>query len=107
MGLLCNEPRSATVVAIRDANLAKLTEAGLNRLAASCAQPIYSAIIRQLAARLRNETAGIRTRKPTARCLAIVGLSKDVPIGTFTDSLTNELAQKGAEPTFKRSSSTG
>ena len=96
MGLVCDEPRSATVVAIRDTNLAKLTEAGLNRLAASCAQPIYSAIIRQLASRLRNETAGIRIRKPTARCLAVVGLSKDVSIGTFTDSLTNELAQTGA-----------
>ena len=46
MGLVCDEPRSATVVAIRDTNLAKLTEAGLNRLAASCAQPIYSAIIK-------------------------------------------------------------
>ena len=55
MGLVCDEPRSASVVAIRDTNLAKLTEDGLNQLAASCAQPIYSAIIRQLASRLRNE----------------------------------------------------
>jgi lysophospholipid hydrolase len=96
MGLVCGEPRSATVVAIRDTNLAKLSEAGLNQLAADCAQPIYSAIIRQLASRLKNETAGIRTRKPTARCLAVVGLSEEVPIGAFTDSLTNELAKTGA-----------
>ena len=96
MGLVCNEPRSATVVAIRDTNLARLSESGLNQLAANCAQPIYSAIIRQLASRLKNETAGIRTRKPTARCLAVVGLSEDVPIGAFTDSLTNELAKTGA-----------
>ena len=96
MGLVCNEPRSATVVAIRDTNLAKLSESGLNQLAANCAQPIYSAIIRQLASRLKNETAGIRTRKPTARCLAVVGLSEEVPIGAFTDSLTNELAKTGA-----------
>ncbi len=96
MGLVCDEPRSATVVAIRDTNLAKLSEAGLNQLAADCAQPIYSAIIRQLASRLKNETAGIRTRKPTARCLAVVGLSEEVPIGAFTDSLTNELAKTGA-----------
>jgi predicted acylesterase/phospholipase RssA/CRP-like cAMP-binding protein len=96
MGLVCNEPRSATVVAIRDTNLAKLSESGLNQLAANCAQPIYSAIIRQLASRLKNETAGIRTRKPTARCLAVVGLSEDVPIGAFTDSLSNELAKTGA-----------
>ena len=96
MGLVCDEPRSATVVAIRDTNLAKLSESGLNQLAANCAQPIYSAIIRQLASRLKNETAGIRTRKPTARCLAVVGLSEDVPIGAFTDSLSNELAKTGA-----------
>jgi lysophospholipid hydrolase len=96
MGLVCGEPRSATVVAIRDTNLAKLSESGLNQLAANCAQPIYSAIIRQLASRLKNETAGIRTRKPTARCLAVVGLSEDVPIGAFTDSLSNELAKTGA-----------
>ena len=96
MGLVCDEPRSATVVAIRDTNLARLSESGLNQLAANCAQPIYSAIIRQLASRLKNETAGIRTRKPTARCLAVVGLSEDVPIGAFTDSLTNELAKTGA-----------
>ena len=61
MGLVCNEPRSATVVASRDANLARLTETGLNRLTASHAQPIYSAIVRQLACRLRD---GIRTRNP-------------------------------------------
>ena len=92
MGLVCNEPRSATVVASRDANLARLTETGLNRLAASHAQPIYSAIIRQLASRLRD---GIRTRKPTPRCVAIVGLSRDVPIAPFADSLTSELARTG------------
>jgi predicted acylesterase/phospholipase RssA/CRP-like cAMP-binding protein len=96
MGLVCDEPRSATVVAIRDTNLAKLSESGLNKLAATSAQPFYSAIIRQLASRLKNETAGIRTRKPTARCLAVVGLSEDVPIGAFTDSLSNELAKTGA-----------
>jgi predicted acylesterase/phospholipase RssA/CRP-like cAMP-binding protein len=96
MGLVCDEPRSASVVAIRDTNLAKLSESGLNQLAANCAQPIYSAIIRQLASRLKNETAGIRTRKPTARCLAVVGLSEDVPIRAFTDSLTDELAKTGA-----------
>jgi NTE family protein len=67
MGLICEEPRSATVVAVRDTNLAKLTEAGLNQLAASWAQPIYLAIIRQLASRLREETSGTRIRKPTSR----------------------------------------
>ncbi|MBV8279006.1 MAG: cyclic nucleotide-binding domain-containing protein, partial [Verrucomicrobia bacterium] len=91
MGLICKEPRSATVVAIRDTNLAKLTELGLSRLAASCAQPIYLAIIRQLASRLRDETSGTRIRKATPRCLAVVGLSQNVPIGIFTDSLTGEL----------------
>jgi NTE family protein len=95
MGLVCDEPRSASVVAIRDTNLAKLTKAGLNRLT-SCVQPIYSTIIRQLAYRLRNETAGIRIRKPTPRCLAVVGLSRDVPIGIFTDCLTNELSKMGS-----------
>ena len=96
MGLVCDERRSATVVAIRDTNLAKLTEGGLNQLAASSALPIYSAIIRQLASRLRNETTGILTRKPTPRCLAVVGLSKDVPIRIFTDTLTDELAKTGS-----------
>ena len=96
MGLVCGEPRSATVVAIRDTNVAKLSEGGLNQLASTWAQPIYSAIIRQLASRLRNETAGILSRKPTPRCLAVVGLSKDAPIGIFTDSLTDELAKTGS-----------
>jgi predicted acylesterase/phospholipase RssA/CRP-like cAMP-binding protein len=96
MGMVCDEPRSATVVAIRDTNLARLTEDGLNQLAASCAKPIYLAIIRQLASRLRNETAGIRTRKPTPRCLAVVGLSRNVPIRIFMDSLTDELAKTGS-----------
>ena len=96
MGLVCDEPRSATVVAIRDTNLAKLSAGGLNQIAANCAQPIYSAIIRQLASRLRNETAGILTRKATPRCVAVVGLSKDAPIGIFTDSLTDALAKTGS-----------
>ncbi|MBV8100287.1 MAG: cyclic nucleotide-binding domain-containing protein [Verrucomicrobia bacterium] len=96
MGLICEEPRSATVVAVRDTNLAKLTEAGLSQLAANCAQPIYLAIIRQLASRLRDETSGIRPRKPTPRCLAVVGLLQNVLIGTFTDSLTEELNKTGS-----------
>jgi predicted acylesterase/phospholipase RssA/CRP-like cAMP-binding protein len=95
MGLVCDEPRSATVVAVRDTNLARLTETGLNRLAARYPQPIYSAIIRRLAYRLRNETAGIRTRKPSRRCLAIAGLSRGVPIARFADALTGELAKAG------------
>ena len=96
MGLMCEEPRSATVVAVRDTNLAKLTEAGLSQLAASCAQPIYLAIIRQLASRLRDETSGTRIRKPTPRCLAVVGLSQNVPIRIFTDSVTEELNKTGS-----------
>jgi len=96
MGLICEEPRSATIVAVRDTNLAKLTESGLSQLAESCAQPIYLAIIRQLASRLREETAGTRIRKPTPRCLAVVGLSQNVPMGIFTDALTEELTKTGS-----------
>ncbi len=93
MGLVCNEPRSATVVASRDTHLARLTAAGLDCLTAKYAQPIYSAIVRQLAVRLRNETAGTHTRRPARVCVAIAGLSRDVPVAAFTECLTDELSR--------------
>src|SRR5260221_3456745 len=37
MGLVCGESRSANVVAVRETNLAKPAEGGLNQLAARCA----------------------------------------------------------------------
>jgi len=92
MGLVCNEPRSATVVASRDTHLARLTATGLDCLTAKYAQPVYSAIVRQLAVRLRNETAGAHTRKPAPICVAIAGLSRDVPVAAFTQCLTDELS---------------
>jgi predicted acylesterase/phospholipase RssA/CRP-like cAMP-binding protein len=92
MGLVCNEARSATVVASRDTHLARLTAAGLDSLTAKHAKPIYSAIIRQLAARLRNETAGADTRKPAPICVAIAGLSPDVPLAAFTECLTDAVS---------------
>jgi predicted acylesterase/phospholipase RssA/CRP-like cAMP-binding protein len=93
MGLVCNEPRSATVVASRDTHLARLTAAGLDCLSAKYAPPIYSAIVRQLAVRLRNETAGTHTRRPARICVAIAGLSRDVPVAAFTECLTDELSR--------------
>ena len=93
MGLVCNEPRSATVVASRDTHLARLTAAGLDCLSAKYAPPIYSAIVRQLAVRLRNETAGTPTRRPARVCVAIAGLSRDVPVAAFTECLTGELSR--------------
>ena len=103
MGLVCNEPRSATVVASRDTQLARLTAAGLDCLTAKYAQPVYSAIVRQLSARLRNETAGALTRTPAPICVAIVGLSRDVPVAAFTQCLTDELTN--TQTTLRLSSS--
>ena len=93
MGLVCHEPRSATVMASRDTHLARLTATGLDCLTAKYAKSIYAAIIQQLAVRLRNETAGTRTRKPARICVAIAGLSRDVPVTAFTESLTDELSR--------------
>ena len=95
MGLVCNEPRSATVLASRDTELARLSAAGLDSLIPKYAQPVYSSIIRQLAARLRNETAGVHTRKPAPICVAIAGISRNAPVPAFTDRLTGELARMG------------
>jgi NTE family protein len=101
MGLVCREPRSATVVASRDTNLAQLSAAGLDALAAQSAQPIYSSIVRLLATRLRNETAGAHAtggahaRKRSPTCVAIAGLSPDTPIAAFVECLTSELGKAG------------
>jgi len=43
--------------------------------------------------RLRNETAGAQTRKPARICVAIVGLSRDVPVAAFAGCLTDELSR--------------
>jgi predicted acylesterase/phospholipase RssA len=93
MGLVCKEPRSATVRASRDTDLMRLSAAGLDSLATKYARPIYSAIVRQLAARLRNETAGTHGRKPAPICVAIAGLSRSAPISAFTENLAAELGK--------------
>jgi predicted acylesterase/phospholipase RssA/CRP-like cAMP-binding protein len=91
MGLICKEPRSATVRASRDTDLTRLSAAGLDCLAIKYAQPIYSALARQLAARLRNETAGTHPNKPAPICVAIAWLSRAAPISAFTGNLMGEL----------------
>jgi lysophospholipid hydrolase len=93
MGLLSGETRSATVTASRDSHLARLSAAGLERITAKFGLPFYSAVVRQLATRLRNDLSGIRERKPSRVCIAIAALDDAAPLAAFTDRLVAEISQ--------------
>jgi NTE family protein len=88
MALYTDEPRSATVVAIRDSVLVRLGKPAFSRLLASSAQ-LSIALTRQLIHRLQT----VRTRSDLARpvTMALLPITAGVPAAVFTRDLAAQL----------------
>jgi predicted acylesterase/phospholipase RssA/CRP-like cAMP-binding protein len=90
MAVLDGEPRSATVVAARDSQVARLSKEGLARLT-SGREELLGLIARELSRRLRAVEAPTRRRSSATITLAVVPASGDFSAGSSFDEFSNRL----------------
>jgi predicted acylesterase/phospholipase RssA/CRP-like cAMP-binding protein len=97
MALVSREPRVATVHAVRDTQLARLTRTTFERLLERHPRTTFEMIASRLVTRLRIETSRsrIQRRHPLAT-VAVVPSSPGVPLGAFCEQLTLALARLGS-----------
>ena len=94
MALIADEPRSATVIAVRDSELLMFTREDFENLVANHPMAILK-ITRRIVSRLRQS---IRSQGASRRELSIVVLpaGEGAPVDSFTDELINALGQLGS-----------
>lgn len=90
MALYTDEPRSATVVAIRDSVLVRLDKSAFNRLLSSSAQ-VSIALTRQLIHRL--QTAQTRSEFARPVTIGLLPISAGVRTAEFTQRLAEQLTR--------------
>ena len=95
MSLYTDEPRSATVVAIRDSVLVRLAKAHFAELLASGSQ-VSLALTRQLIGRL--QTQHQRNPVPLPVTIALLPVTGGVALREFTDSLAAQLSAQLKRP---------
>lgn len=90
-GLITGEKRSATVYAVRDTVLARLSKAAFNQLLAKHPQAMMQQFAATVINRMQGQIKGtIRPSKGVAN-LAFVPLSPDVPLKSLVKRLTEQL----------------
>lgn len=92
MSLYTDEPRSATVVAIRDSVLVRLAKAEFSSLLASSAQ-VSIALTRQIIKRLQSAQSRASLARPVT--IALFPITNGVPMEEFTQGLADKLQQMG------------
>ncbi len=95
MAVVTGEKRSATVVAIRDTQLAKLTKAAFERFLATYGKAAVGVLVRKLAERLRDTTAGQNGQR-TISTVAIIPAHAGAPTRGFCERLTEALSKFGS-----------
>ncbi len=95
LALLTGEGRSASVSAIRDSALVKLTRAQLEQIIQQHPQAMMQ-LMRTIAGRATRGAQVARVAKSTATTFALLPLSADVPLADFTQRLSQALAEHGS-----------
>ncbi len=95
MAVVSGEARTATVMAIRDSNLAVLSREGFDRLLLKHPRAMTRMVADKLVARLRNMTSGARPGKAVAT-LALLPVNAGLDIGAFGEALAKSLSLFGA-----------
>lgn len=95
LALLTDEPRSATVTAMRDSELAELSQEAFDRLRLQYPQ-VTQQIIRLIVRRLQQSIRGEVARIPVATTLALFPLSRSVPIHSFAEQFIAALTTLGS-----------
>jgi NTE family protein len=92
LGLFTDEPRSATIVAVRDSVLVALDRTGFQELLALSPQASL-ALTRQIIARLLNEGQGRLPDRPAA--MGVLTISDGVDAPAFAEALAQALRRHG------------
>jgi NTE family protein len=92
-GWLLKQPRSATVVALRDSELLLIPNTVMERLAAQSTQ--FSLALARLCARRLRHSNRQDYKQKRARVFAVVPNSLEVDVATFASQLVNELCLVG------------
>ena len=97
MALVTGEPRGATVHAVRDTQLARLTRTSFERLLERHPRTTFDMIASRLVSRLRVETSRSRTqRRHSLATVAVVPASPGVPLRAVCEQLTSALSRLGS-----------
>jgi NTE family protein/lysophospholipid hydrolase len=94
MAVLSGEPRSATVYAIRDTQLAKLSKTSVGRVVSKHPHATLLMLTGRLISRVRNMSTAER-RRPSLSTIAVVPASPGVPLTEFSGRLATALATLG------------
>jgi len=92
MSLYTDEPRSATLVAIRDSVLVRLSKAEFKRLLAISAQ-VSIALTRQIIRRLQTESAPTTNDRPVT--IGLLPITEGVDLAAFAETLAVQLRRQG------------
>jgi len=92
LSLLTDEPRMATVLAIRDSLLVRLAKADFDALIGSDAS-VARTLTRQVVRRLKAPAAAVQYPRPTT--LALLAVSDGVALSVFAQGLARQLAAFG------------
>jgi predicted acylesterase/phospholipase RssA/CRP-like cAMP-binding protein len=96
LGLITRDPRSATVYAIRDSVLARLTRDGFDRLCRRHPQAMMERFAGGMLRRLLLEARGESARSPGFRgAIALFAAEPGVPLEPFTRELVQQLERRG------------
>ena len=95
MALLNGEKRSATVYALRDSHLARLSLKSFERLLEKHPLPITRIIAGRLASRLQEQTERGVGRGRTISTIAVLAVRPDVPLLDFSVRFSQALSQLG------------
>ncbi len=94
MALVSAQPRTATVAAIRDSNVAMLPRASYERLLLKHPLAMSRIIACSLVTKLNNMNEGVEG-KQTLATVALIPASRDVPLGLFAEQLAASFARIG------------
>jgi predicted acylesterase/phospholipase RssA len=95
MAVLSGEPRSATVFAMRDTQLAKLSKASVGRIVERHPQSMLLMLTSRLVSRVRDMSRGDRRRADVVT-IALVPAGPDVPLEEFAADLAGALSSLGS-----------
>ncbi|TDP73032.1 cyclic nucleotide-binding and patatin-like phospholipase domain-containing protein [Roseateles toxinivorans] len=92
MSLYTDEPRSATLVAIRDSVLVRLSKAEFKRLLAISAQ-VSIALTRQIIRRLQTESGPTTNDRPVT--IGLLPITEGVELAALAEALATQLRKQG------------
>lgn len=95
MAVVTHEPRSATVVAVRDTLLARLTTAAFERFMAKHPAWAFQVVSRTLARRLHTTSTRQNVERPQVSTIAVVPTDRSAPIGELCEQLQRSLSRFG------------